>query len=132
VLHEYVSQGGGLFFTAIPSGWNNVMPTINQFLQPWGARCLDEQVVDPETVLQSDAWFQRYPFCWTDNVVAHPITRGVKGTWYPACAWRADGILTTVAFTTDNAIRPGRCCCVGASRLARCGPRVANWSPTRQ
>lgn len=102
VLHEYVEHGGGLFFTAIPSGWNNVMPTINQFLKPWGAQCLDEQVVDPESVLQSDAWFQRYPFCWTDNVTAHPITQGVKGTWYPACAWRADGILTTVAFTADN------------------------------
>ncbi len=102
VLHEYVDNGGGLFFTAIPSGWNNVMPTINQFLQPWGAKCLDEQVVDPETVLRSDAWFQRYPFCWTDNVAVHPITQGVKGTWYPACAWRADGILTTVAFAADN------------------------------
>jgi hypothetical protein len=49
VLHEYVESGGGLFFTALPSGWNNIMPTINQFLQPWGAKCLDEQVVDPVT-----------------------------------------------------------------------------------
>jgi hypothetical protein len=101
VLHEYVEKGGGLFFTAIPSGWNNVMPTINQFLEPWGAKLLDEQVVDPDNVVQSDAWFQRYPFCWTDNVAPHPITQGVKGTWYPGKAWRADGILTTVAFTAS-------------------------------
>ena len=101
VLHEYVEAGGGLFFTAIPSGWNNIMPTINQFLTPWGLKYLDEQIVDPETVLQSDAWFGRYPFCWTDNVAPHAITAGVKGTWYPGKAWRADGILTTVAFTAD-------------------------------
>ncbi len=103
VLHEYVESGGGLLFTAIPGGWNNIMGCINTFLSDWGARCLDEQIVDPESVAQSDAWFRRYPFCWTDNVAPHPVTEGVTGTWYPAKAWRADGILTTIAYEVDDA-----------------------------
>ncbi|NOY80360.1 MAG: hypothetical protein GXP31_05065 [Kiritimatiellaeota bacterium] len=97
VLHEYVEKGGGLFFTAMPSGWNNAMPTINRFLDNWGAAYLNEQVVDPENLVQSPAWFRRYPFAWTENVAPHTVTADVGGTWFPAKAWRADGILTTAA-----------------------------------
>ena len=102
VLHEYVDAGGGLLCTAMPGGWNNVMPTINQFLDPWAARYLDEQVVDPESLVQSAAWAQRYPFCWADDVAPHPATQGVKGSWYPGKAWRADGILTTVGMVLSK------------------------------
>ncbi len=97
VLHEYVENGGGLLFTAMPQGWNNALPTINRFLDNWGAAYLNEQVVDPEHLAQSPAWFRRYPFSWTENVAPHTVTAGVRGTWFPAKAWRADGILTTAA-----------------------------------
>ena len=102
VLHEYVEAGGGLLFTAMPSGWNSVMPTINRFLEPWGARYLDEQVVDPENLVQSAAWAQKYPFCWADTVAPHPVTKGVQGSWYPGKAWRADGILTTAGLVLSD------------------------------
>ena len=97
VLHEYAEAGGGLLLTAMPSGWNVCLPTINRFLERWGAQLLNEQVVDPETLAQSPAWFHSYPFSWTGNLGDHPVCKGVNGTWYPAKAWRADGILTTVA-----------------------------------
>ena len=102
VLHEYVEAGGGLLCTAMPRGWNNAMPTINRLLKPWGARYLDEQVVDPENLVQSAAWFQKYPLCWADDVAKHVVTTGVKGSWYPGKAWRADGILTTAGMVLDD------------------------------
>lgn len=102
VLHEYVEAGGGLLCTAMPSGWNNVMPTINLLLKPWGACYLDEQVADPESLVQSAAWFHKYPFCWAGNVAKHAVTEGVKGSWYPGKAWRADGILTTAGLVLSG------------------------------
>lgn len=80
-LLEYVRQGGGLLWMRTP-GWQygKDIEEFNRWLEPTGARILDEQVVDPEYRVEMPS---RAVLQWTDNIVEHAVTVGLTGIWYP-------------------------------------------------
>ena len=90
LLHRFVARGGGLLFLHAPA-WSMGRQTegINGWLRRYGGRVLREQVVERSpSGLHRDAVL-RAPLGWTDNLRPHPVTRGVKGVFYPVArnAW---------------------------------------------
>jgi len=90
LLRRYVEAGGGLFLTghieASQWGLERNTEELNRFLAPWGGQVLLEQVDEQDPVLRQ-VRPHRYGIsglAWTDNVVAHALTKGVTGFLYPS------------------------------------------------
>ena len=81
VIFQYVKEGGGLLVLRNP-GWQfgKDIQELNGWLRPTGIEVLPEEVVDEENSL---ALPSRYTICWTDNMAEHPVTKDVKGLFYP-------------------------------------------------
>ena len=91
LLARFVAEGGGLMLTGMAeyAQWamERDMEELNRFLKPYGGEVLHEQVAEKDLA-------KTYPslgagdMAWTDNVVKHPLTEGVRGMIYPTyVAW---------------------------------------------
>lgn len=91
LLARFVAEGGGLMLTGMAeyAQWamERDMEELNRFLKPFGGEALHEQVAEKDLA-------KTYPslgagdMAWTDNVVKHPLTDGVRGMIYPThVAW---------------------------------------------
>ena len=91
LLARFVADGGGLMLTGMAeyAQWamERDMEELNRFLKPYGGGVLHEQVAEKDLG-------KTYPslgagdMAWTDNVVKHALTQGVRGMIYPThVAW---------------------------------------------
>ena len=83
-LKWFVAQGGGLFLVPTGEYFGLAATASNRFLREFGggAEVLDEQIVDPASQALSAPF--PWPFSYTTNLTASPLTQGVRGLWYPS------------------------------------------------
>ena len=82
ILQRFLDGGGGLLLLHDES-YDRAYEPVCRFLEPFGAKILNEQVTDPEHQWHQPDFLQ-YWFAWTTDVAAgHPITDGVRTLWYP-------------------------------------------------
>ena len=83
-LKWFVAQGGGIFLVPTGEYFGTAAGATNRFLREFGggAEVLDEQIVDASTQALSAPF--AYPFSYTTNLTASPLTEGVRGLWYPS------------------------------------------------
>lgn len=80
ILLDYCEKGGGLFIFG--DEHYDVHKQLNKFLAQIGAEVIPEGVIDEEKLYQQPRYLREW-FCSTNNIQPHPITKGVKGLWYP-------------------------------------------------
>ncbi len=101
ILNKFLSKGGGILYIPYWGERNDQIPSQQAFGKNIGLKPLFRDVIfDLKTQKLATAW--DIPFAWTDNIKISPITKQVKGLWYP-CATRVGGILHTVTFVPDRA-----------------------------
>ncbi|MBE6404890.1 MAG: hypothetical protein E7040_02580 [Lentisphaerae bacterium] len=84
LLKDYVEEGGGLFVTRT-GGWcyGKDIEILNEIIKPYGAKILDEQVTDPANHFRTQKGVGVH-FYWTGDISqTHPVTKDVKGIFYP-------------------------------------------------
>ena len=81
-VHDFVEKGGGVFLFPSEQNW------YRQFLPELTA--LFDVVLPLETLVESNFsnvahldHMRLEPLAFTENVIAHPITKGVKQVWFP-------------------------------------------------
>ena len=75
LVHAYM-HGGGKF-----GGWN-------QQMKPWGAQVLRAVVRDSARGFSEWQAYGKNMYCWTENLVKHPTTDGLKRIYYPSANLR--------------------------------------------
>ncbi len=100
ILNKFLSKGGGILYIPYWGEMNSAIPPQEAFGKDIGLKLLFRNVIfDPKTQKPATAW--DIPFAWADNIKISPITKQVKGLWYP-CATRAGGILHTITFVPNR------------------------------
>ena len=84
LLQDYVKDGGGLLVMRNPGyQFDTEIQEINEILlKPLGAEILPEQMWDTSADNTHYAAGNRRVY-WTNEIVPHPVTEGVKGLFYP-------------------------------------------------
>lgn len=80
LLEEYVGQGGGLLVYG--GDWPIAAKPLNAMLAGWGIQLLNETVVDPTHAFKQQTGMQ-FDYQFTDDIVRHPATLGVRTVFYP-------------------------------------------------
>ncbi len=96
LLQEYLAEGGGLLL--IPSmrgGGKALSQSVNEFINPYGARLHPLQIRDPEHEYSRN-------HSWTTAVNPHPATENVHTIFYPHNMLRWDDAYSTPALTLEN------------------------------
>ena len=105
-LADYASAGGGLLLMPNTITWD--IPAIyddfaKESLKIFGARFAPSTWIleqDPANQVQAGVAPVSH-FAWTDNVVSHPVTAGVKGVWYLLDTYR-NGRCTTLPVELED------------------------------
>ena len=97
-LRKYVEGGGGVLIC--PYVGPSQRPSVWDMLEPWGLKVLNATIHDRNSVVKT---VMQIRFAYTNNIVVHPVTKGVKGVWYPVYpkggyVWNAN----TVPFKVDK------------------------------
>ncbi len=107
VLQQWVRDGGGLFI--VPSleemGMRGVY-SINQLLAPYGMETTCGCVRDPQRAYKAASiGYCGADYPWTEKILQHPVTAGVKRIYYPSYCTRWDDNYTTIPLKAqdDNA-----------------------------
>lgn len=84
LIESYLQEGGGVFIMPdLESYWNTVrqMENLEFYLRRWGAHIPLEMIQDPstETIHPRDTM----PFIYTEEIKPSPVSKGVKGIWFP-------------------------------------------------
>lgn len=97
LIQNYVAQGGGLVVTPIMGqAGSQVAGVLDTLLAPWKMRVGWESLRDDKNLV--DDWQhpdQKTEYAWTRNVVASPLTTGVKALAYPTQVMRWDDAYAT-------------------------------------
>jgi len=97
-LRKYVEGGGGVL--VCPYVGPSQRPSVWDMMEPWGLKVLNATIHDRNSVVKT---VMQIRFAYTTNIVNHPVTKGVKGVWYPVYpergyVWNAN----TVPFKVDK------------------------------
>lgn len=88
LLLEYVKEGGGLLLTGVTEygmwAFEKDTDEMNYLLKPLDISIYKEQVIEknPLLIRKSNISYV-FDLAYTDNIIPHPITEGVKGLLYP-------------------------------------------------
>jgi hypothetical protein len=99
ILQEYVKLGGGLLINlGIEEIGMPVAKSHNTLLAPYKIKTACAQVRDKKHEIEFDRVGKRYPIhmSWTESILKHPATVGVKRIYYPAYTMRWDDNVTTL------------------------------------
>jgi len=97
-LRGFLESGGGLLVFA--DECYDSYQALNEFLAPFGAEVLPENIVDEPTLYRQPRYMQEY-FGRTTNLAPHPVTEGVRELWYPL-AWSPQMSGATLAVKVDE------------------------------
>jgi hypothetical protein len=83
VLREYVERGGGVLL--MPEETNLKAQRLSVLTDAWGARIPAERIVEEDAARRAELprGSYRIPVAYTERIAPSPITRGVRGIWYP-------------------------------------------------
>ena len=83
LLLDYVRDGGGLLIMRNPGyQFDTEIAEINQMIKPTGGQILYEQMFDTDAA-KTHLTPGKKRIYWTDQIVPHKVTEGVKGLYYP-------------------------------------------------
>lgn len=100
---RFAETGGGVLVYAnlsdcggfLCGGWNREMGR-------WGVRLLQMCVRDPATAFNKFRVYGDNWYCWTENVVKHPVTEGLRRIYYPSVNGRWDDCYSTPPVVCDT------------------------------
>jgi len=106
ILQKYVEAGGGLLIDlGIEEIGIPVAKSHNKLLAPYKIKTDCAQVRDKKHEIEFDKVGKRYPIyvSWTEDILKHPATSGVKRIYYPAYTMRWDDNVTTLPLYPEDA-----------------------------
>ncbi|MEE8475353.1 MAG: hypothetical protein V3T01_08390 [Myxococcota bacterium] len=82
LMERFLAGGGGILL--MPREGNYIKQSLVDLTEPWGARLPVERIVeeDPKN-LATMTRIPDVPVAYTEQISASPITRGVRGIWFP-------------------------------------------------
>lgn len=83
LINDYLAKGGGVFLMGYES--NHGRQHVADLSEDWGAKATAERFVEEnkENIGQLTNASYRVPLYYTDNILPSPVSKGVKGIWYP-------------------------------------------------
>jgi hypothetical protein len=81
LLKQYLAAGGGVFWLLFSENYPIQYNLYNDYLNPFGAKLMLEELQDPATVAVHPRLQQ--PFIYASGVPASPVSEGVRGAWIP-------------------------------------------------
>ena len=84
LLYRFLEEGGGIFFSGPgEADFGNSVRTMNYIMKELDARAVQEVIRDSGNLITVAPSGGFREWCWTNAIGEHPLTRGVKGLWYP-------------------------------------------------
>jgi len=81
ILEKYLSEGGGVFLFAYEH--NIGKQFMADILEDWGAKIPVERITEQDSNKLASFSHIDYPAAFTDKINASPVSKNVKGIWYP-------------------------------------------------
>jgi hypothetical protein len=82
LMERYLSEGGGVLL--MPREGNSIKQSVADLTDRWGAILPVEKIVETDpTKVASMTRLPESPVAYTDQIVASPLSEGVRGIWYP-------------------------------------------------
>lgn len=100
LLHDYLRQGGSIIFMPSLYDYGNAQNVVyNEFLDPYGAAQLPQQLRDAETPHHNP---REGNYEVGQIVQGHPITQGLSTFLYPTNVLRFDDVYSTTPLILDD------------------------------
>ncbi|HGJ67192.1 TPA: hypothetical protein ENS27_17665 [bacterium] len=82
LIDKYLSEGGGVILFAYEH--NIGKQFMSDIFEHWGAKIPVERIVEQDQNKLSSFSHMGYPAAFTDKINPSPVSKGVKGIWYPS------------------------------------------------
>jgi len=92
-VEQCLREGAGVLVYAYSAGGNGY-GGWNQEMKRWGVQIMRSSVRDRERAFGKWVAYGDNFYCWTENIMPHPITAGLKRIYYPSANLRWDEFYT--------------------------------------
>jgi hypothetical protein len=100
---RFAAAGGGvLVYSNLSDCGGNLCGGWNREMNRWGVQLLQMCVRDPATAFSHFRVYGDNCYCWTENLMAHPITAGLRRIYYPSVNGRWDDCYSTPPLVCDT------------------------------
>jgi hypothetical protein len=100
---RFAADGGGvLVYPNLTDCGGNLCGGWNQEMSRWGVRMLQMCVRDPATAFNKFRVYGDNYYCWTENLMKHPVTEGLRRMYYPSVNGRWDDCYSTPPVVCDS------------------------------
>jgi len=104
-VQQCLSEGAGVLVYAFSSGGSG-FGGWNERMKPFGIQILRASVRDNTRKFKTWNAYGENFYCWTEVVLAHPVTEGVKRVYYPSANLRWDEFYTCPPLLLDKSWSP--------------------------